>query len=99
MIVRHDVLRLLQNVAYVRLKECTPGAPLTYFNDGRLRVIFLGLKFWPKVVFWGLLKTPGFFGSQRKNRGIFLGCEKRTKGFFGYAKKVVMFLGRRILKL
>ena len=34
----------------------SPGAPLTYFNDGGggVRVIFLGLRFWPKVIFWGL---------------------------------------------
>ena len=30
------------------------GAPLIYFNDGEVRVIFLGLKFWPKVIFLGL---------------------------------------------
>ena len=64
------------------LKSSTPGAPLTYFNDGGVQVIFLGLKFWPKVIFWGLLKTPGFFWIAKRNRGIFLGCEKRTKGFF-----------------
>ena len=34
-------------------------------------MIFLGLKFWPKVI-----------GSM-KDAGIFLGSEKRTKGFFG----------------
>ena len=28
-----------------------------------------------------------FFGPRKNNRGIFLGCDKRTKGFFGYAKK------------
>ena len=31
-----------------------PGAPLTYFNDGEVRRIFLGLTFWPKGIFWGL---------------------------------------------
>ena len=65
-----------------KLKHCVPGAPLTYSNDGGVRVIFLGLKFWPKVIFLGLWKTPGFFWVAKKNRGIFLGCEKRTKGFF-----------------
>ena len=32
------------------------GSPLTYFNDGGwgVGVIYLGLKFWPKVIFWGL---------------------------------------------
>ena len=38
-----------------------PGAPLTYFNDGGVRRIFLGLTFWPKGIFLGLWKTPGFF--------------------------------------
>ena len=40
-------------------------------------MILLGLKFWPKVVFFGSMKDAG----------IFLGHEKRTKGFFGYAKQ------------
>ena len=40
-----------------------PGAPLTYFNDGGVRRIFLGLTFWPKGIFWG----------RENNRGIFLG--------------------------
>ena len=31
-----------------------PGAPLTYFNDGGVRRIFLGLTFWPKAIFLGL---------------------------------------------
>ena len=39
----------------------SPGAPLTYFNDGGVRRIFLGLTFWPKGIFLGLWKTPGFF--------------------------------------
>ena len=37
-------------------------------------MILLSLKFWPKVIFW---ETPGFF----------LGRGKKTKGFFGVAKK------------
>ena len=46
----------------------------------------------------------------KKNAGFFLGCKKKTEGFFGVArkglrdffgnaKKVVIFLGRQILKL
>ena len=43
---------------------------------------------------------PGHFWVVKKNGGIFLGCEKRTKGFFlGMLKKVGIFLGRQILKL
>ena len=40
-------------------------------------MIFLGLK---------ILTKSDFLGSM-KDAGIFLGCEKRTKGFFGFAKK------------
>ena len=58
-----------------------PGVPLTYFNDGAgggggIRVIFGGLKFWPKVIFYGFMKDTG----------ILLGC-KKTEGFFGLQKK------------
>ena len=47
------------------------------------------------------MKDAGiFFGREKKNRGVFLGCEKGTKGFFlGMLRKVVIFLGRQILKL
>ena len=31
-----------------------PGATLTYFNDGGVQRIFLGLTFWPKGIFLGL---------------------------------------------
>ena len=51
-------------------------------TGGGVRVILGGLKFWPKVTFFGSMKYAGnFFGSQ-KNRGIFWGSGKRTKGFF-----------------
>ena len=56
-------------------------------------MIFLGLKFWPKVIFWG---------HEKKNRGIFWGVVKqglRDLGGGGIPKKVVIFLGRQILKL
>ena len=37
----------------INFRPCkgVPGDPLTYFNDGGIRVIFLGQKFWPKVIF------------------------------------------------
>ena len=53
----------------------TPGAPFTYFNDGGggggVRVIFLRLKFWPKVIFFGSMKRRREFLRSQKNRGIF----------------------------
>ena len=46
------------------------------------------------------MKDAGIFLVRDKNRGIFLGCEKGLRDFFRYAKKkVVIFLGRQILKL
>ena len=46
-------------------------------GGGGFRVIFLGLKFWPKVIFFGSMKDAG----------IFMGREKKTEGFFGLRKK------------
>ena len=52
-------------------------------------MFFLGLKFWPKVILLGLYSRHwDIFGLQQKQRD-----------FLGYAKKVVIFLGRHILKL
>ena len=42
-------------------------------------MIFLGLKFWPNVIFWVYERCRIFWG-HRKNRGIFLDCKKKTKG-------------------
>ena len=50
----------------------TPGTPLTYFNDGGgVQRIFLGLTFWPKGIFLGLWKTPGFFWVAKTTQGFF----------------------------
>ena len=43
----------------------------------------LDLKFWPKVIFLGLCKDARIFLGREINRGMFLGCKIRTKGFFG----------------
>ena len=66
-------------------------------------VNFLGLKFWPKVIFLGLWKTLGFFWVPKKTRGIWvakkqltdiLGYAKKSSDFFGYTNsEVVIFLG------
>ena len=40
---------------------CDPGAPLTYFNDGGVRRIFLGLTLWPKGIFLGHENNTGTF--------------------------------------
>ena len=55
----------------------TPGAPLTYFNDRGVLVIFLGLKFWPKVIFFGSMKDAKIFLGRKKNRGILFGLRKK----------------------
>ena len=59
-------------------------------------MIFLGLKFWPKVIVLGL---RDFFGSRKETQGFFWVSKKELRDFFGYAKKVVISLGRQILKL
>ena len=66
-----------------------PGSPLTYFNDGGggFRVIFWGLKFWPKAIFWVYERRWNIFGSRKIKSGVLGGCEKRTKGFFGVMLK------------
>ena len=56
-------------------------------------MIFLGLKFWPKEIFWVYERRRDFFGSQKKYRGIILGCKKMTKGFFGVCLKSSGFFG------
>ena len=43
---------------------------------------------------------PGFFGvSKKKTEGSFWVAKKGLRDIFGYAKKVVIFSGRQILKL
>ena len=61
-------------------------------------MIFLGLKFWPKVIFWGSIKDAGnflvFLGHEKKQRDYF-GLQKkdRLRGSLGYAKKSSDFFG------
>ena len=58
-------------------KICTPGAPLTYFYDERVRVIFLGLKFWQNVSFFGSIKDAEIFWGLRKKQRDFLRLRKK----------------------
>ena len=73
----------------------TPGAQLTYFNDGgRVRVIFLGLKFWPKVILGVYERRRDFWGSRKKKpKGLFGVAKKGPRDFLGYAKKRSDFFG------
>ena len=50
-------------------------------------MIFSGLEFWQKRFFGVYERCRDFFGVAKKNRGTFLVCNERTKGFFWYAKK------------
>ena len=65
----------------------TPGAPLTYFNDGGGGgggpSDFLGSE---------ILAQSDFFGSM-KDAGNFLGRKEKQRDFFGYAKKSSDFFG------
>ena len=63
-------------------------------------MIFLGLKFWPKVIFWVYERCRDVFGSQKKTEGFWGVAKKGLRDFLGYAKKGSdFFLGRQILKL
>ena len=70
LLVIHHTDRLPSRQFYMSLG---PGAPLTYFNDGGVRRIFLGLTFWPKGIFFGSMKDARIFLGRENNRGIFLG--------------------------
>ena len=61
----------------------TPGAPFTYFNDGGgCPSDFFASEILAQSDFFGSMKRRREFLRSQKNRGIFWGCEKRTKGFF-----------------
>ena len=52
------------------------------------RVIFLGLKFWPKVIFWSMKDTGIVLDlGKKKGVGFFWIVRKGLRDFFGYAKK------------
>ena len=69
-----------------------PRGPLTYFNDGGVRVILGGLKFWPKVIFWGSMKDAGILLGREKNQDFFaLRSKKGIRDFLGYAKSCDFF--------
>ena len=68
-------------------------------GGGGVRVTILGLKFWPKEIFWDYERCRDFFESPKKTEGFF-GLQKKDYGIFGgMLKNVVIFLGRQILKL
>ena len=68
-----------------------PGAPLTYFNDEGVRVIFFGSDILAKTDFLGSMKDVGNFGSQKKQRDLFWVARKGLRDSLGYAKKIVIF--------
>ena len=60
---------------YIRFHSCGvwvrgPGAPLTYFTDRGVRRIFLGLKSWPKGIFYGSMKDAGILWVAKKKQGL-----------------------------
>ena len=60
---------------------------------------FLGLKFWPTVIFWIYERRWNFFGWQKNQRDISRLRKKDQGIFLGMLKTVVIFLGRKIPKL
>ena len=69
---------LSKPTAYPQLSSPDPGAPLTYFNDGGVRRIFLGSDILAKRDFFGSMIDAGIFLGRENNRGIFLGIGKTT---------------------
>ena len=71
-----------------------PHSQILMMRGGGVRMIFLGLKFWPKVIFFGTMKDAGIFlGHEIKPKGFFGVAKKRLRDFFGYATKRSDFLG------
>ena len=64
-----------------------------------MQVIYLGLTFLPKVIFSVYERLRDLLGSQKKTEGFFLVAKKALRDFVGMMKKVVISLGRQILKL
>ena len=67
-----------QGTLFLSSANGTPGAPLTYFNDGGgggggSERFFSGLTFLAKRDFFGSMKDAGIFLGCENNRGIFLG--------------------------
>ena len=50
-------------------------------------MIFLGLTFWPKVIFFGSMKDAGIFLGHKEKQRDFFGSQRKTEGFFWVAKK------------
>ena len=68
-----------------------PRAPLTHFNGGGGGgpSDFFGSEILAKSDFFGSMIYAGIFlGRVIKTEVCFLGCEKRTKGFFWECKKM-----------
>ena len=66
---------------------------------GEFERFFLGLKFWPKNDFLGLMKDAGIFfwvAKKKKQRDFFRVAKKGLRDLFGYAKKSSDFLGYKI---
>ena len=55
-----------------------PRAPLTYSNDGGLRVIFGGSEILAKSDFGGSMNYAGIFLGREKNKRDFLGLRKKN---------------------
>ena len=86
------------NGAYGR-REKAQGSHSHILMTGGL-IDFFGSEILAKSDFLGSMKDAGiFWGHEKKTKGCFWVPKKGLSDFFGYAKKVVIFLGRQILKL
>ena len=70
-----------------QVQSLSQGTHSRILMTGGVRVIFLGQKFWPKVIFFGSMKDAGFFLGRKKREGFFWIAKKELRDFWGYAKK------------
>ena len=61
---------------------------------------FFGSEILARGDFFGSMKDAAiFFGREKRTEGFSWVAKTKKEGFFGYARNVVIFLGRQILKL
>ena len=97
------LLPIGQKINWLLRTGYPPGTPLTYFNDGMSERSLWVWNFGKEWFFWLYERCWELFGSRRsrkKTRGILFGLRKKAWGIFlGILKKLIIFLGRQILKL
>ena len=75
------------------MKTQVPHSRILMLGGGGGLSDFFVSEIWPKVIFLGLWKMPGFFWVVKKTEGLFWVAKKGLRDFLGYAKKSSVFFG------